>query len=307
MSECETTLDQLREKRGIAEVVFKKFTEANRYFSSHAFCFYEGDDGKYYNSRVSKYWDSSFIPLVAGKKKEVLRVMRRIQADPLYENVCTMFFIDRDYDEPLAQTNPDLFETPCYSIENLYAQDVVFSRILQSEFSLSVIDPEHQKCLNDFRTRLGEFNQIISKFNAVVKYQHQYAPETICQFSSVKTSRLVQADIKHVAKAPRHDEQINNWVTKLCADNSVLETLEQQLRADPTPSLTLRGKNQLDFVVAIVMSLKALNTSGEYFSRKLEKVYITLTENRLSELSQYAITPPELDIFLKQHKLKAAN
>lgn len=37
-----------------------------------------------------------------------------------------MFFVDNDYDESLEGISPDLYETPCYSIENLYAQKEVF-------------------------------------------------------------------------------------------------------------------------------------------------------------------------------------
>lgn len=72
----------------------KKFTEAHEHFETHAFCFYEGEDGKYYNARVARYWGSNIITQVAGKKKEVLKVMQKIQSDSLYTNVCTMFFID---------------------------------------------------------------------------------------------------------------------------------------------------------------------------------------------------------------------
>ena len=96
--EREMTLEQMREQRGVSEVLFKKFTEAREYFETHAFCFYEGEDGKYYDSRVAQYWGADFIPIVAGKKKEVIRAMRKIQSDPLYADVCTMFFVDRDYD-----------------------------------------------------------------------------------------------------------------------------------------------------------------------------------------------------------------
>lgn len=300
--EKEMTLEQMREKRGISEVLFKKFTEANEYFETHAFCFYEGEDGKYYDSRVARYWGSNVITQVAGKKKEVLKVMQKIQSDPLYADVCTMFFIDRDYDESLANTNDDLFETPCYSIENLYAQDSVFSRILQSEFGLNLMDSDHHKCLTDYQLRLKEFNQIIIKFNAVVKYQHQYAPEIICQFSKVRTSHLAHIEIGQVIKAVRHDEQINKLISKLSADAELLSTLEEELRLERAPHLVLRGKNQLDFLVSVVMKLKDLNVSGGYFSEKLNNVRINLTENRLSELSQYAITPPELDSFLERHR-----
>lgn len=296
------SLDEMREKRTIAEVLYKKFTEANEFFETHAFCFYEGEDGKYYNSRVAKYWGSNYITQDAGRKREVLRVMEKIQSDPLYSNVCTMFFIDRDYDESLANTNDDLFETPCYSIENLYAQECVLNSILQAEFGLNPTDPDLYKCIIDYQSRLKEFNQIIAKFNAVVKYQHLYAPDTICTFSNVKTSHLAHIEIGQVSKATRHDEQINKLISKLSADIELLKQLENELDLESSPHLIFRGKNQLDFLVSFIMKLKELNSSEGYFSRKLKHVYISLTENRLSELSQYAITPPELISFLERHR-----
>lgn len=295
------TLSQMREKRGVAEVLFKKFTEATNRFKSYCFCFYEGEDGKYYDSRVAHFFGDKFISQVAGNKKEVLRVMEKIQSDTLYSNVRTMFFVDRDYDNPLAGTNPDLFETPCYSIENFYVQESVFCRILQSEFGLSPLESDYHKCLSDYRLRLSEFNRIIISFNAVVKYQHQYAPKTVCQFSAIKTSHLAHVEIGQVVKGARHDEQINKLISKLSADTAVLAEIESSLLAEKDPLSVLRGKNQLDFLVSIINELKNLNLSGKYFSKRLNNVHINLTDNRLSELSQYAITPPELITFLKQH------
>lgn len=296
------SLDQMREKRSIAEVLFKKFSEAHEHFKTHAFCFYEGEDGKYYNARVAQYWGTNIITYTAGNKKEVLKVIQKIQSDHLYADVCTMFFIDRDYDESLANTNNDLFETPCYSIENFYAQETVFCQIMQSEFGLNPIESDYHKCLTDYRLRLKEFNQIIVKFNAVVKYQHQYAPEIKCQFSSVKTSHLASIEIEQVIKSTRHDEQINKLISQLNANAELLLTLEENLRSESAPHLVLRGKNQLDFLISIIMKLKRLNNSGKYFSKKMNYVYINLTENRLSELSQYAVTPPELTSFLERHR-----
>ena len=60
-------------------------------------------------------------------------------------------------------------------------------------------------------------------------------------------------------------------------------------------------------MVAIIKALKDLNFSGGYFSRKLNNVHINLSDNRLSELSQYAITPPELNEFLEKHKPQVKN
>ena len=303
MSETkEMTLDQMREQRNVSGALFKKFTEAHHFFGSHAFCFFEGEDGKYYNSRIEDVLGENYIPYVAGNKKEVLRIKRKIQADPLYDNVCTMFFVDRDYDEPLGNTDKDLFETPCYSIENLYAHESVLSRILRSEFGLNVADSDYHKCITDYRLRLNEFNQHILKFNAVVKYQHQHAPEVVCAFSSIQTSHLVKITIDEVTKGTRHDEHIAKLLEKLNVDDGLLATIECGLLSEGDPCFVLRGKNQLDFFVSMINIFRDLHSSGGYFSEKRNGVRVNLTKNRLSELSQYAITPPELISFLEAHK-----
>ena len=295
------SLEQMRAKRTIAEAVFKKFTEAKDKFDTYAFCFFEGEDVKYYYSRIEKYWGCNFIPLIAGKKKEVLKVMRMIKASPLYNNVCTMFFVDRDYDESLNGTDKDLFETPCYSIENLYAQEEAFCRILQAEFGLSVIDADYCKCLDTYKARLAEFNQIIFHFNAILKYQHQYEPDCSCQFSSIKTNHLAHISVNEVVKSNHHDREIAKLLEQLHATPEKLSQIEANLQKEPQPHLVLRGKNQLDFMVSLIKLFRDLNIQGGYFSSKLTRVHISISENRLSELSQYAVTPSELIKFLKDH------
>ena len=302
----EMTLEQMRAKRNVAEAVFKKFTEAKDKFDTYAFCFFEGEDGKYYNSRIEKYWGGNFIPLVAGNKKEVLKVMRMIKASPLYNTVCTMFFVDRDYDKSLKGTDKDLFETPCYSIENLYAQETTFCRILQAEFGLSIIDSDYCKCLETYRARLAEFNQIIFHFNAIVKYQHQCEPDSVCQFNATKTSHLTRISVDEVVKSNHHDRVIAKLLKQLHVSPEKLSKIEENLAQEPKPHLVLRGKNQLDFMVSLIKIFKDLNDKGDYFSRKLTRVYITISENRLSELSQYAVTPPELTEFLNAHRPQGA-
>lgn len=300
-TEQELTVEQMRLKRTVSEVLFKKFTEARDRFATHTFCFYEGEDGKYYNSRIERYFGSNFMTFPAGNKREVLKIMEKIRSDPLYAKVCVMFFVDRDYDASLAGINADLFETPCYSVENLYAQETVLGRILQSEFGLNETDSDYQKCISDYQLRLKEFNHVILRFNAIVKYQHLFASQIKCQFSNIKTSCLANISMSGVTKSQKYDKQIKELETMLHVDRQRLETLEYELCSEEAPHLVLRGKNQLDYFVSFVMELKRLNTLGGYFSNKLTRVHINITVNRLSELSQYAITPPELDAFLRKH------
>lgn len=295
------SLDIMRAKRNTAESLFMKFVSYEASFKTHAFCFYEGEDAKYYDIRVRKYWGDNVVSLIAGNKKEVLKIMKKIQLDPLYSKVTVMFFVDHDFDAHVTPSNPDLFETPCYSIENFYAQEIVFSRILKAEFNLNMGDADYEKCMTDFRARFGEFNNIMLIFNALIKYQRQYEPNAQCQFNNIHTSSLVKCSIDKVLRLPKCDQVEQQLKENINPDSTILQQIQDCLASDPNISFTLRGKNQLDFFVAILQNLKQLSTTQSYFSQKLSLVYLNITKNRLSELSQYAITPPELEAFLRSH------
>lgn len=55
------------------------------------------------------------------------------------------------------------------------------------------------------------------------------------------------------------------------------------------------------FFSEIIKKLREANDRGGFFSRKLDNVHINITNNRLSELSQYAITPDKLKAFLQKN------
>ena len=81
-----------------------------------------------------------------------------------------------------------------------------------------------------------------------------------------------------------------------------IEKAEEELVRKGKFSLNFRGKNQLDFFVGFIRTLKKVNDDGGYFETKYNNIHINLTSNRLSELSQYAVTPPTLEDFLERHK-----
>lgn len=295
------SLEKMRAMRQVSSAVYKKFTESKEYFKTHAFCFYEGEDGKYYNSRIEEYWGDRYIPLIAGKKSDVLQAMAKITSDSLYDDVCVMFFIDRDYDAPLAGTHKHLYETPCYSIENLYVQESVFEKVLRAEFGLSVADSDFHKCKKVFNLRLAEFNAVIRHFNAILKYVRQYVPENSCCFGDIKTTDLVTISINEVVQSQNYGQTIGLLTQKINIKQELMALTDASFELVPDVSAVFRGKNQLDFFVTLVNILRDANKQGGFFSEKLKRVRINITNNRLSELSQYAVTPPELKAFLLSH------
>lgn len=298
-------IEKMRAGRRTAEAIFIKFTNNNRFYRTHAFCFYEGEDGKYYDPRIRMKFEDKFISYAVGNKKEVLKLLSKINAENIYNDVCTMFFIDRDFDESLWGTDENLFETQGYSIENFYSQTECFKQILQSEFGLSVGDVDYDKCLSDFCKRLEEFNYCLLEFNALVLCRRLKSnSNSDCSFNDIKTSHLANVSITGITKAVQYEDKIQSIKSTVEIADDWLEQVKGQLEELGDFGINFRGKNQLDFFVGIVMSLKELNSKRLYFDIPLNCVHINITVNRLSELSQYAITPSRLTEFLNTHYQK---
>lgn len=299
------SLDIMRKERGTYEAIYIQFINNRKYYTTHAFCFYEGEDGKYYDDRIRHKFNDNFFTYAVGNKKEVLKLLSKIREANLYEDVCTMFFVDRDYDVSMAEKDEDLFETPCYSIENLYVQRESLIKILQSEFGLNKIDEDCHRCLQDFETREQEFNNHILEFNALALLRRKKSDSNSnFSFSSVKTSHMVKVDVNCVTKAERYEETIKDIIKKLEIKEFELEEAKKELLKKGEFALNFRGKNQLDFFVEFIKRLKELNKIGGYFMSKYDNIHINITKNRLSELSQYAITPSSLEEFICMHKNK---
>lgn len=295
------TLENMRREREKEEAIYIQFANSRKNYKTHAFCFYEGEDGKYYNPRVELKFDK-FISYKVGNKKEVLKLLDRIVSTDLYRDVCVMFFVDRDYDISRSGYREELYETPCYSIENLYVQRKCLRKILQSEFGLNESDNDYVKCMQDFEQRETEFNDEILEFNALAylrrKKGYNYS------FGSIKTSQMINIKVNKVSRLSKYDITTNKIKEDLKFNDSEIEEAKKELKDKGDFILNFRGKNQLDFLVEFIRDLKWLNNVGGYFSKKRDGVHINITVNRLSELSQYAITPQSLEIFLEKHKEK---
>lgn len=295
-------VEEMRSSRYLRSAVFMEFTQRYKYFETHAFCFYEGEDGKYYDSRIEKKFKKTFT-FRAGNKKEVLKVFQLIKRDKQYSNVVCMFFIDKDFDDSIKDSYESLYETPCYSVENLYAQEKCLRAILRTEFSLNEDDDDFEKCISLFKSHQKKFNEYMTVFNAIMLVQKRKKKfeKTLC-INDVKTVHLVEVTINDVRENCYHAKKISEMIEKLSSSKDELDNTINELSAMQECSLYFRGKNQLDFFVTIIDILKyeITNKSG-FFSNDIRKPSINISNNRLSELSQYAITPSCLKDFIESH------
>lgn len=300
----ESQLDEMRKARETSNVAFIRFSDNHTKFLSHVFCFYEGEDGKYYNRRIKDILGKDIIPIITGDKNETLKTWRKIKSDPIYNIVKKMFFIDRDMDDVSDAEDTDLYITPCYSIENLYVNSQTLSDILQSEFSCSKIEIDHNKCVNKFKELYEQFNNEMIEFNALVLLrQKKNLGNGKVRLNDVKTHQMIEIRIDGISKGNKYEQVINKLKSELDVREEELNIAINEIKNKGDYGNLFRGKNQMDFMVVFINTLKQLHGEEKFFSKKYKCVTINITKNRLSELSQYADSPKCLQKFIKTHRV----
>lgn len=162
-----TYLEQLRQSKDKAQVAFQEFALSTRKYPNHLFCFFEGKDNPYYVPRIKRF-TQYYQPIKCGNRDSVLKIHTLISNRPEYSNYKKAFFIDRDFNNTLDQSNPPIFETPCYSVENLYVSANVFKEILINEFHLSEFSDSNivEVCISLYQDRQDEFHDAVCLFNS---------------------------------------------------------------------------------------------------------------------------------------------
>ncbi len=164
-------IEQMREGRYVATSAFTTFTQLKELHNSHVFCFYEGKDDKlYYDRKIEDNINSNkYYTIIAEGKKNVMQALKLIAADSCYDNVSKMFFIDSDFDNH-QEINKNLYQTPCYSIENFYVEKDSFIKILKTIFYLNESDLDFKNCMKLYHRRFKEFHKIMLAYNSRLKY-----------------------------------------------------------------------------------------------------------------------------------------
>lgn len=126
------------------EVIFQEIVQSKEVhgIESTIFCFYEGkDDFKYYPNRINsilseKNIDKGIYSKGCGCKENVVKVYTKLLLDASEIINSALFFVDRDFQRN-SELGDNIYITPCYSIENLYARDRVFDDFLQNHCLIS--------------------------------------------------------------------------------------------------------------------------------------------------------------------------
>lgn len=288
-----------------ANTTFIRFAQYQK-DRSIVFCFFEGEDSKYYGGRVKNFTRKESRYFDCGGKQNVLEVHRLISAKQEYADVLVAYFIDRDFDPSIHTENnvekyANIYETPCYSIENFYTSLDCFQEILRCEFNLSDLDDDFSKCSQLYQNRQQEFHDIAGILNAWVALQRGKKAEV--NLSDFKLDKFIQVSLESIGStynveilagkfsesATLTEDEINNKLNELCSQNC---------------QKSFRGKFELYFLYKFLDALvsDANQKSPKYFSEKLKVSFQFSPKTMISDLSQYADTPNCLIYYLERHK-----
>jgi hypothetical protein len=292
-------IELIKKAENSSALLFHKFILLKTKTKNELFCFYEGKDGPYYHPRIQNIVGNHH-PITCANKKGVIEVHKIINNK--YKNSKTSFFIDSDYDK--KQNTQNLYETPCYSIENLYTSKKVLESILKNEFLLTEIDTEFDLIIKLFEENQKLFHDSILLFNS------WYATA-----KNKANTKNVSTEINLNEKPPKEFIIVKIGAIKSNYDfDKILEKFPNSIEVTETEvnktkiifdnsekAKIFRGKYEIEFMYQFLQFIiEDANVNKNILKKKttfkVERAQI------ISQLSQYAETPNCLDEYLKEKK-----
>ena len=299
-------LDELRASRDKPQVAYQEFALHTKKGKDGLFCFFKGKDNDYYIPRIKKYTDR-YYPIQCGGRDKVLKVHKLIAIHSEYDKYKKAFFIDRDFNQPLTNKSPQIFETPGYSIENFYVCEKVFREIMINKFYFSeVSDPSFQVCLNLYRDRQREFHQATILLNAwyscLIDRRNDTGEKTGVNLEDKLPKNFVYFSLEIIA-ANYNMETIKQTFPQAFIVSA--EDLKDKITylTNCEQYLVFRGKYEMQFLITFIdMILQDSSKERKYVSQKIKFPFSRKLTNQqaITIFSGEAETPESLKQFLQK-------
>ena len=308
----EDYVQKMIESKGKSPVVYTKYILDHDKHPDKFFCFFEGEDYKYYRTRIIQYLDvdeEEIFHYDCNGKKEVLKVYEDLLED---EKVKKIFFIDKDFDEDIEKEK--IFQTECYSIENYYVTDSAFRHFLSTEFEMNITDNNFKKCFSDYIKIREEFNKKLVMLNAYIFYMRRRDKDIFERIklpdekgilnkiiSDIKVDNITvktEVSIKDIKNILKDDRDIN--------EEEIL-VIAKEFENIQSKELLFRGKFEIYFLKRFITNLVLRTKKGDYFEEYSKRIMLDVNNNPITYLSTYADTTEKLKKFLLEMKEKYCN
>lgn len=316
----DTLLEKMKVAAEAGHVAYTNFVRAySKNKPNLVYCFFEGDEDKrYYGARITILYEREYKDFTCSGKDKVIKAQELIKNRHEYNDAKVLFFVDKDYSDD--KTNNTIYVTPCYSIENFYSSTETLINVLQNEFNMSD-DEDIEKVIKLYDESLTSFHNKLLFLNIWLAYQHDIRIE-----SKLSTRLNINEALKKYFKV---DENMfdKNLKVKVDIFNDLenIDILENILFPSASKisteaiqekrnnldlqnlSCSFRGKFEFKFFIDFLKKLK--EEVGSKNQKILPKKYkcnlYFQIDNGISVLTNYAITPSCLKVFLNSN-LKAA-
>lgn len=252
--------------------------------------------------------NTSWHPIRCGGKKAVLKVKDIISSNEKYRNFYTAYFIDRDFDESIVKDHDSfIYETPCYSIENLYCDEKTIKKIISAEFGTSDhagTDEFFNKIFTIIIDTQNKFHEIIRPFNAYIKAhrlreKNGNIKSNCLNLSNIKINDIIKIELNNIDKVIDPADYYKLFSSGYTLTQTEINNADTFLNENA--HYDFRGKFELEFIRIVLIKLRDEISSKESdLYRPGYSIKLTLSKsNCISELSQYATTPQCLIDFLQ--------
>lgn len=268
----------------------------------------EGYDTKFYTSKITNISSCSkeWTAIICGGKEKVISLFTFISNHSIYKEYIKnhAYFVDADFDDN-SSLSPDIYVTPCYSIENLYISNQCFSRLLEAEFGITEENTDtnfdYKSITSLFQERKSEFINHISEFNYWYFNYRKSGINLKLNLNNISIDDLVKINLDKCQCNYNKKEIFSLFkdINKEEISQDILNKINI-ISISPIDDLCdnkekkFRGKNNFNFYIKFLQQLSydANNGAPEYFSKKYKNHLGNLTNNNaLSILSSYSETP----------------
>ncbi|MEO7211827.1 DUF4435 domain-containing protein [Mucilaginibacter sp.] len=292
-------------------VAYTKFILAHKKNPQALFCFFEGqDDLIYFKPRIYNFIiPANFYEFNCSGKWNVKETYYLIKKNEVYSLCRTGFFIDLDFDQPI--NNPEIYETPCYSIENFYLEDIAIVEVLIDCFGVERDSWDLKTCLSIYNNLLNEFNQTTLLLNAWLSSYADLRERGIVNKrlkidSTMNTSldNIVKGDLSSIKPIANTSSLVNIEQLFSCIGVVDIAVVKKKVTEFGTCNkrAVFRGKFQMKFLNSFFKQFKVLVATKN--NGLLSKEYHNKFEFEYSSLpvllNSYAVTPSNLIDYIKR-------
>jgi hypothetical protein len=269
---------------------------------------FEGKDVKYYGSRISTLLGTRPRAIVAaGGKQKALDVLAFAEGNPDLSTNRFACLVDRDFDTAHPNSS-NLYVTPCYSVENLYATDGTIEAVLQGCFDMHAheFEREIRRIAKQFAVWRKAFVEAVRELNAWISVQKS-KPGYALNLNSVAIDKLVSIQWTGTQFRSQKNYTVKTLKTLFpkAAPVTAREVKAEQMSRFPrfVDCSQIRGKYLAEFMFSVINVLirDARDRTPKVFTTQRTVTQQVSKINFLSDLCAYADTPPCLRTFIARY------